>query len=444
MRDLVVTDEEKKNVALFYIEELMRSRGSSLRNFEDMPYPDENIIRMRISPSDKRFKEAVRVSVSFAMTINTSLPRPVFTHGQLYVAVSRVRSKKRLKMVIHDEDGNLTNTTTNVYIIVCQAVDDTHVYTCKTKQYFDIKEANAKEKKNTLLTERRLTTSLCFNSVLGVGETCICKLEKGEALMVDMVKEMVGEETCKCMEVAGMVKEEVGMKMEEGETYKRTEVVGNVLEAGENYKRMEVVENVLEAGETCTRMEVVGNVLEEAENCKHTEVVENVLEVGETCTRMEVVGNVLEEVENCKHMEVVGNVLEEGETYKRIEVVENVLEEGGDLYTYGGGGECFGGGGDLYTYEGGGDGDGGGGDLYTYGGSGEGDGGGGDLYTYRGGGEGDGGECFGGGGDLYTYRGGGDGDGGGGDLYTYVDGGEGDGGGWDLYTYGGGGEGDDG
>ncbi|GJW83214.1 ATP-dependent DNA helicase PIF1-like protein [Tanacetum coccineum] len=36
--DLVVTDEENKNVELFYIEELMRSRSSSLPNFEDMPY----------------------------------------------------------------------------------------------------------------------------------------------------------------------------------------------------------------------------------------------------------------------------------------------------------------------------------------------------------------------------------------------------------------------
>ncbi|GJZ39680.1 ATP-dependent DNA helicase PIF1-like protein [Tanacetum coccineum] len=42
--NLVVTDEEKKNVALFYIEELMRSRGSSLQNFEDMPYPDEMFV----------------------------------------------------------------------------------------------------------------------------------------------------------------------------------------------------------------------------------------------------------------------------------------------------------------------------------------------------------------------------------------------------------------
>jgi len=63
--------------------------------------------------------------VSFAMTIHKSQgqslkhvgvypPTPVFSHGQLYVIVSRVTSKEGLKTLITDEDGEDTNVTSNV------------------------------------------------------------------------------------------------------------------------------------------------------------------------------------------------------------------------------------------------------------------------------------------------------------------------------------------
>jgi len=38
----------------------------------------------------------------------------VFTHGQLYVAVSRVTSRKGLKLLILDEDNNVCKEKKNV------------------------------------------------------------------------------------------------------------------------------------------------------------------------------------------------------------------------------------------------------------------------------------------------------------------------------------------
>jgi ATP-dependent DNA helicase PIF1 len=88
------------------------------------------ITRMNLVPSDANVsitfqRRQFPLCLCFAMTINKSqghtlstvglyLPRPVFTHGQLYVAVSHVRSRNGLKILITDDDGKPSTSTTNV------------------------------------------------------------------------------------------------------------------------------------------------------------------------------------------------------------------------------------------------------------------------------------------------------------------------------------------
>ncbi|KAL6516143.1 hypothetical protein OROGR_019448 [Orobanche gracilis] len=88
------------------------------------------IARQSLTPSDptipfKFQRRQFPITLSFAMTINKSqgqslshvgsyLPKPVFTHGQLYVALSRVKSRKRLEILILDDEGAVSNSTKNV------------------------------------------------------------------------------------------------------------------------------------------------------------------------------------------------------------------------------------------------------------------------------------------------------------------------------------------
>ncbi|KAL3622937.1 hypothetical protein CASFOL_033237 [Castilleja foliolosa] len=85
---------------------------------------------LNLTPSDNSipFKFQQRqfpIMISYAMTINKSqgqslsnvglyLEKPVFSNGQLYVAVSRVTNRKGLRMLVCGEDNSSTNTTDNV------------------------------------------------------------------------------------------------------------------------------------------------------------------------------------------------------------------------------------------------------------------------------------------------------------------------------------------
>ncbi|WOG89724.1 hypothetical protein DCAR_0208962 [Daucus carota subsp. sativus] len=88
------------------------------------------IPRMELSPTETRLpfriiRKQMPLQICYAMTINKSqgqslekvglfLPKGVFTHGQLYVAISRVTSPDGLKIFIDDMNGNSTNITPNV------------------------------------------------------------------------------------------------------------------------------------------------------------------------------------------------------------------------------------------------------------------------------------------------------------------------------------------
>ncbi|XP_074324207.1 uncharacterized protein LOC141661121 [Apium graveolens] len=88
------------------------------------------IPRMELSPSDtkmpfKLVRKQMPLQICYAMTINKSqgqslktvglyLPKSVFSHGEYYVAISRVTSPTGLTIFVDDESGAATNITQNV------------------------------------------------------------------------------------------------------------------------------------------------------------------------------------------------------------------------------------------------------------------------------------------------------------------------------------------
>lgn len=95
-------------------------------------HPNEKVLlhRMDLNPSESKWPFRMRrrqfpVTLSFAMTINKSqgqslrrvgvyLPQPVFTHGQLYVAFSRVRTIDGLRIYVPEDENGVKGRTKNV------------------------------------------------------------------------------------------------------------------------------------------------------------------------------------------------------------------------------------------------------------------------------------------------------------------------------------------
>ena len=106
--------------------------------------PNEKVLlhRMDMNPTESRWpfklqRRQFPITLSFAMTINKSqgqslkkvglyLCKPVFTHGQLYVGLSRVRSVDGLRIVLGEEEQKSMTTKNVVYKEIFMSVYHTN------------------------------------------------------------------------------------------------------------------------------------------------------------------------------------------------------------------------------------------------------------------------------------------------------------------------------
>lgn len=99
---------------------------------------------MSLSPSQspwpfKFVRRQFLIIISFATPINKSqgqsldnvglyLPKNIFSHGQLYVATSRVKTKERHKFLIHDKDKITSSSTLMLFSRIFNIIGITFIF----------------------------------------------------------------------------------------------------------------------------------------------------------------------------------------------------------------------------------------------------------------------------------------------------------------------------
>ncbi|KAL5149814.1 Replication protein A DNA-binding subunit C [Glycine soja] len=110
-KDGRINDDTLRNLTLIEIEQLLHINQRSLKDYPTMSYPQDINLTSYLQNNlmnEKQFTiELSKLSTTMKgqslSMVGLYLPKPVFTHGQLYVALSRVNSAKGLKILIHDD-----------------------------------------------------------------------------------------------------------------------------------------------------------------------------------------------------------------------------------------------------------------------------------------------------------------------------------------------------